>query len=963
MKNLAIVFLMSFAVWGNAKVQSSLPQSLQVKELKLGNGMTVWINEDHSQPKVFGAVVVKAGSFDCPNTGIAHYFEHIMFKGTDRIGTVDYKAERPWLDSISVQYDKLAATTDAEQRSEIQKNINRLNKKAAEYAIPNEFNNLITQYGGSGLNAGTSYDFTFYHNIFSPQYIQQWAILNSERLLKPVFRLFQGELETVYEEKNRAADNLFSSAMEKIMDKAFAGTPYQYPIIGSTENLKNPQLSKMREFYTKYYVGNNMGLVLAGDVCADSIMPLLEKTFGRIPAGTKPEKMVCRMSPFDRQTYDIKINIPIISAEMLAFHGPNVSSEDSEILTLAMQLLNNGNGTGMLDSLRNENKLIAAMALNIPLKNAGLTAVGIIPNLLGKKSKAEDLCKKEIERLKKGDFSDEMFLLVRRNYERKRIEAMEDIAERAELMVNVFANTDLSWNEYVERSLKISNVTREDIQRVVNKYLNDDYIRFVKKTGSYEKEKLTQPGYSPVIPQHAGAESDFAKELAMIPFVQKAPRFVDFKSDAVIRQITPLTTLYAVPNPIDSLFSLKITYYRGKRQDPRLEYAAQYIDDLGTDSLSLTQFSRVMQRLGAVMSFDVSDDAFNIELTGNDSQFRNSLQMLTKYLDNVKADEKKLKRLKDEASLSAKSFGKESNDVEEALIEKLKYGENSTELKRMPLKDIKKLTSDELFRSVNDVRKYECSIVYSGTLSADNVEATVKEMLQPEKAVIKHEDSDRALVKVDENVVYVYKMDNARQNIIGTYQQLPATSTWEKYADRQLFTRYFGGGMSSLMFQEMREFRSLAYTVYGYTQGPVMAVHPNNPTAFVTTFGTQADKTLQAVGLLDSLLTDMPMRKHNVEIARQSLYSSITNSYPNFRSLGSRMAELKLEGYDHDINADLFEALKTKNADDVSRYFADNIKPAKRAWFIIGKLSKEDINTLSKYGKVVELKKEDLVRF
>ena len=173
MRKLAIVFLMSLAVLGNAKVQSSLPQSLQVKELKLGNGMTVWINEDHSQPKVFGAVVVKAGSFDCPNTGIAHYFEHIMFKGTDRIGTVDYKAERPWLDSISVQYDKLATTTDAEQRSEIQKNINRLNKKAAEYAIPNEFNNLITQYGGSGLNAGTSYDFTFYHNIFSPQYIQQ----------------------------------------------------------------------------------------------------------------------------------------------------------------------------------------------------------------------------------------------------------------------------------------------------------------------------------------------------------------------------------------------------------------------------------------------------------------------------------------------------------------------------------------------------------------------------------------------------------------------------------------------------------------------------------------------------------------------------------------------------------------------------------------------------------------------
>lgn len=963
MKKLAVIFLLSFAIYGNTKAKSSLPQALQVKEFRLSNGMTVWINEDHSQPKVFGSVVVKAGSFNCPNTGIAHYFEHIMFKGTDRIGTVDYEAERPWLDSISAQYDKLAATTNAEQRTTIQHNINRLNKKSAEYAIPNEFNNLITQYGGSELNAGTSFDYTFYHNVFSPQYIQQWAILNSERLINPVFRLFQGELETVYEEKNRAADNIFSSVMENIMNKAFAGTPYQYPIIGSTENLKNPQLSKMREFYNKYYVGNNMGLIIAGDVCADSIMPLLEKTFGRVPAGKKLEEHICRMTPFDKQTYEIKINIPIISAEMLAFHGPNVSSEDTEILTLAMQLLNNGNGTGMLDSLRNENKLIAAIALNIPLKNVGLTAVGIIPNLLGKKSKAEGLCKKEIERLKQGDFSDEMFSLVKRNYERKRIEALEDITERAELMIKVFANTNLSWDEYVERSLKISNVTREDIQQVVRKYLNDDYLRFVKKFGSYEKEKLTQPGYSPVIPQNVGAESKFAKELATIPFKQTPPRFVDFKSDAIIRQITPLTTLYTVPNPIDSLFSLKITYHIGKRQDSRLEYAAQYIDNLGTDSLSLTQLSHAMQRLGAVMSFDVTNDAFNIELTGNDNQFRSSIQMLANFLDNVKADNKKLERLKDEINLSIKSFGKESKDVEEVLVEKLKYGDNSPELRRMSLKDIKNLTSDDLFKSIKDARKYECSIVYSGTQSADNVEATIKEMLKPEASIMKHDNSDITLTKVDEDVVYIYNMNDARQNIIGTYQQLPATPTWKTSADRQLFARYFGGGMSSLLFQEMREFRSLAYDVYGYTQGPVMSIHPNNPTAFITTLGTQTDKTMQAVELLDSLLNEMPMRKHNLEIARQSLYNSITNNYPNFRNLGARMAELKLNGYDHDTNSDLYEALKTTTTDDILHYFKDNVKLAKRAWFIIGKLSKDDIKNLSKYGKVVELKKEDLIKF
>ena len=148
---------------------------LQVKELKLKNGMTVWLNEDHSQPKVFGAVVVKAGAKDCPNTGIAHYFEHIMFKGTDRIGTIDYQAEKPWLDSISAQYDLLSQTKDDAERTRIQMHINELSLKAADYMIPNEFNRLISKYGGSRLNAGTGYDMTYYHNSFLPQFIEQWC--------------------------------------------------------------------------------------------------------------------------------------------------------------------------------------------------------------------------------------------------------------------------------------------------------------------------------------------------------------------------------------------------------------------------------------------------------------------------------------------------------------------------------------------------------------------------------------------------------------------------------------------------------------------------------------------------------------------------------------------------------------------------------------------------------------------
>lgn len=264
-------------------------KNLQVKEHRLSNGLTVWLNEDHTQPKVFGAVLVKAGAKDSPNTGIAHYFEHIMFKGTDKIGTVDYEAEKVYLDSIAIKYDELAITQEPKKRLEIQKEINELSIKVADYMIPNEFNRLISRYGGTQLNAGTSYDYTVYMNTFSPQYFAQWAELNSERLINPVFRMFQSGLETVYEEKNMYHDFIGRDAVDKLMERYFLPHPYAYPILGSTENLKNPRLTEMKRFFEEYYVASNMGLILSGDFETDEVLPILEKTFSRVRQGALRE--------------------------------------------------------------------------------------------------------------------------------------------------------------------------------------------------------------------------------------------------------------------------------------------------------------------------------------------------------------------------------------------------------------------------------------------------------------------------------------------------------------------------------------------------------------------------------------------------------------------------------------------------------------------------------------------------
>src|SRR5574344_705850 len=351
--NMRRIICLSFLLCAFILMRGQESSALKVTQTTLSNGLTVWLNEDHSQPKVFGGVVVKAGAKDCPNTGIAHYVEHIMFKGTDKIGTTNYKAEKVYLDSIAAKYELLSQTKDEMGRRVIQKDINRLNLKAAQYAIPNEFPNLVAKYGGSGLNAGTSFDYTGFYNTFSPQYIAQWAELYSERFINPVFRLFQGELETVYEEKNMYADNMITSAIEKAESIYFGTCPYAYPIIGSTENLKNPRLSDMEAFFKKYYVASNMGLILCGDFDSDAIMPILEKTFGRINRGEIPTSHVAPLPALTGQEVKINLPIPIVKAEAMVYHAPTDKDADATALDMAVSLLSNTNKTGYLDSLMN----------------------------------------------------------------------------------------------------------------------------------------------------------------------------------------------------------------------------------------------------------------------------------------------------------------------------------------------------------------------------------------------------------------------------------------------------------------------------------------------------------------------------------------------------------------------------------------------------------------------------------
>lgn len=937
--------------------------ALKVKEYRLENGLTVWLNEDHSQPKVFGAVVVKAGAKDCPDTGIAHYFEHMMFKGTDRIGTLDYEAEKVLLDSIAMKYDELAMTEDTAARARLQKEINELSIRSSEYVIPNEFNRLINRFGGSGLNAATSYDATIYFNTFSPQYMVQWAEINSERLINPVFRLFQSELETVYEEKNMYGDFIGGQVMDTLMARYFGPHPYAYPIIGSTKNLKNPRLTEMHKFFEDYYVASNMALILSGDFDAQQVMPILEKAFSRIRSGNAPKQEKVMLPPFNgRETMKVKFPIPFIKAMGLGFRGVSANHEDQVALNIAVNLLNNANGTGYLDKLMVEHKLMGALAINESMNEAGILAVAIMPKLLIQSySSAEKMVWDEINRVKNGDFSDEMFNSLKLEQKRQYASSLENIDSRATIMMNLFSQGK-SWNDYLNEVARIESITKEDVVRVAQKYFSNNYLCVTKSTGKYPKDNLPKPAFSPVVPRNADASSSYAKQLEKIPEQQVAPRIIDFEKDVKTSKLTPLVTLYTTPNPLNDIFTLNISYGIGALEQPELMQLTNYLQLLGTESLSFEQFRSRLQSIGSTLAFDVTPDAFVMKVTGFDNHIDETMKLVGDFIRHAKADDKKLRQIVDDAKVSEKAFFKSGDNVASALLEQVKYGDQSRYLRKLSLSQIKKLKGKDMLAIYDKVRSVQCDLHYCGTLPVEKVIGTIRQHLPLERTTVaSNSPYYRELKQYDRPTVFFIDMPDMAQSIVyGYVKGDPVDDKASRHASR-LFSVYFGGDMSSLMFQEIREFRSFAYRTSGRYQLPNHA-HKGTAGSFTAMLSTQSDKTLDALGVLDSLIREMPLKPERVEAVKQMLVNRINNDYPPFRNLSEKVASARMEGFDRDPAEEFLRDIATMDMQDISRFYREQISGRPVVYVIAGNRKHIDMKKLAEYGTIIKVKKKDIYK-
>ncbi|MCQ2143142.1 MAG: insulinase family protein, partial [Bacteroidales bacterium] len=746
-------------------------QAQQLKAFRLNNGMNVFVWEDHNKPDVFGEVVVRTGSVNDPSeyTGLAHYLEHVMFKGTTKIGTTDWAAEAPIYAEIIAKYDEMAEAADPAAKQALADEINNLTVEASGYGVANEYSNLIESIGGTGLNAATSFDETFFFNSFPANQLSRWLFLASERFINPVFRSFQTELETVYEEYNMTKDNPMTGEREFMLSTLFPGQPYGRPIIGLGEHLKNPRLSELIKFYEKWYVPSNMALILVGDIDANKSIRLINSTFGRIAPGPAPEAEP--IAPYEikgRTQFSYKgSQYPSL---LLAYEGVPNNNPDAVALEICMGLLSNSMQTGLLDALSVDGVVMAAMASTASFAREGRCIIQAIPrydsNQMSYESnrKLEKRLLAEVDKLVTGNISPWIFQSLKDGLCRDFDLAMENSSSRADFLRDIFVSGK-DINQAMNYKNLVQALTIDDIKNVASKYLSsDNYVVICNDEGRTPKaDKIAKPKYSP-IQSRPGVSSDYAKWFNSVAAAEPVEKFVDWASveEALVNDYS---RLYYTPSEDSDVFSLIVRYGAGSSIFKKLEFAADLIDNAGIMGAYKPQaLKERLARIGVTLNLRADDEYMYVTMRGYDKSLKDACQMLFQMVMMPEFEETQLDNLRG-SILSTRYMRKRGlSTLSDALKEYLFYGKDSDYVNEVTDREVYDMTVSELTSTISQAAGYAADIFYTGLLPFNEV----KDILSNNLPLVKGEKPQaapriRKLREVCKNTVYFLPNSDAQQ--------------------------------------------------------------------------------------------------------------------------------------------------------------------------------------------------------
>ena len=922
---------------------------MQVTIHRLENGLTVYLSPNPDEPRIEARIGVRAGSSHDPeaSTGLAHYLEHMLFKGSQRLGTTDYGKEKPHLDRIQSLYEELFKATDESERKKLYAAIDEENRKAAQYAVPNEFDKLYKALGVRGVNAYTSGERTVYTCALPKNQLEAWARVEADRFQNRVFRLFQTELETVYEEKNRSLDNPGRILWQAFQKDIYGQHPYARPTLGTVEHLKNPSLKRMLAFFDTYYVPNNMAIVLAGDFDRKAALTTIRKHFSTwIPKPLPPRKPY-RLPVFSEPN---ETTVRYEAEESLMMGWPLVSNRHPDRHALAvMDMLVANSTAGILDlEINQKQRTRRAGAFPIFKNEAGVWHMTGTPKKDQSLEEVEELLLSVVDRLKAGAFTDADIKAVVTDLEVSEKRRLESNGSRAGKMLSAFTAFK-SWEEEVRWLAPIRAVTRGDVLRVAKAYIGNGRAVVKRKRGKPEIPSIPKPSFTKVNIEPT-RKSRFFEDILSMETVPVTPRWLAAGSDYEIHP-QPWGQLFWAKNPMNDLFSITFHFKRGWRHEPALALAMRLAGLAGAGKLDAPALKKKLYAMGTSMHFACSEQDAYVTVEGLDAHFLASLQLVRERLSQPNIGEETVKRLK-AIELGRRKDSKINPDsLRHALGEFARRGHESSVLGQMTNEALAAVTQERLTGLLQTLFDHAREVTYVGQRPATDILAAItesKKLIPPAKR------TPRLYVRPDKSRILLLHREMVQAQI-GVFT--PDESwTPENWADYAFYSNYVGGGMSSVIFQEIREARSLAYVAWG---GYQTGSRKQDENALVGYVGTQADKAVEATELLVSLLRSPPWSEARFQEAHRSMEERFRTSHISFRSIPGRILSWQEAGIDKDPRPSRMTRALAYTLADLQK-FSTRFKGRPVTIYVLGDRKRLDLAALGKIAPVQEVNLDSL---
>jgi len=926
---------------------------------RLDNGLTVYLTENHETPRFYAEIAVRAGSKHDPaeSTGLAHYLEHMLFKGTSRIGTLDYEKEKVHLDRITELYEEHWRETDPEKRSAIYAKINAESQKAAAYAAPNEIDRLYKAMGGTALNAHTWHEETVYRIDLPANRLEQWALIEAERFGSAVFRLFQPELEVVYEEKNRSLDNKDRLISYAVSDVLFKVHPYgQQTTIGEVEHLKNPSLANMYEFYKTWYVPNNMAIILSGDIDPAQAIRVIDKHFSGWESKPLPDPKTWNEQPLQGAE---RVDVSYEGEEyvMLAFRTASRNHADAEALKLIDMILDNSTAGLINLNLSQRQRVRQAGSYPSLLNDAGAQFLWGIPKADQTLEEVEQLLRDQLEIIKRGEFDETLLAAIVTDFKKSQKSSYESNSSRANLIRQAYLSFS-DWNKARHEIERMEQLTKADVVRVANAYIGSDYVAGYRKDAPHEIPEIEKPQIDK-LDIDVSRQSEYFEEVMSMPTDRIEPQFVQAGADFTKTAFVDGVDLYASKNPFNDLFSLSFIVDLGTNQDNRLGIAGRLLDKSGAGDLTAEALKKAWYRLGTDFSISTGNNATTITISGLDENLNASLALLMQLLRTPTVGEEVLPALVDIVLSEREDTRKNHRAIMGGVVLHNRLGTDSRYLKVLPNDALKQVTVSELQQLIGSLFGYRHAVQYAGSLPLDTVVAQLRKHHKLEQPL--NEPPPFPFYKTrtpDQTEIHFFEKELAQSQIYIEFGDMDYDESVVPAVE--LFNSYFGGGMGGIVFQQLREARALAYSAWArYFTGD----RAGDQNTLAGSIGTQADKSAEALAAFVELIDSMPESANRFDQAKQSITNGYRTSRIGFRSLLSQVRKWERLGVSIDPRQQRYAALQNADLETILRFYRQRIQNRVKLISIVGPRKQIDMDALDQIGTVVEVGLDDIFGF